>query len=118
MTRLRTAALFVAAVAGGYAALALIDGQPTDFGASAGICAGALVAAGLIGNVDHRRREAMARGRAAVWHRRDQQAAAADQQCPLCGGARQKPRLSEGFVDRPLMPLCGTCLSDFNPEST
>lgn len=111
MTRLRIAFLFMAVVAGAYAALELFYGQLTDFGVSAAICAGSLVAARLIAYVDHRRRQAMARGRAAVWRRRDRQ-------CPLCGGLPQKPRDSDGFVDRPLAPLCATCLSDFNPDST
>src|SRR5262245_12984761 len=91
MTRLRIACLFVAVVAGAYAALMLIDGQLIDFGFAAAICAGSSVAAGLIAYAGTRRRKAVAQGRAAVWERRDQQAAADDEQCPLCGGARQKP---------------------------
>ena len=105
MTRLRIAALFVAVVAGDYAALMLIDGQLIDFGVAAAICAGSSVAAGLIAYAGRRRRKAVARGRAAVWERRDQQAAtAADRQCPLCGGARQKLSDSPRFVDRPGAP--------------
>ena len=101
MTRLRIACLFVAVVAGDYAALMLIDGQLIDFGVAAAICAGSSVAAGLIAYAGSRRRKAVARGRAAVWERRDQQAAiAADQHCLLCGGARQKPSDSSGFVER------------------
>jgi hypothetical protein len=100
MTRLRIASLFVAVVAGDYAALMLIDGQPIDFGVTAAICAGSFGAAGLIAYAGSRRRKAVARGRAAVWERRDQQAAAADQQCRLCGAARQKPSDSPRFVDR------------------
>ncbi len=46
MTRLRIACLFVAVVAGDYAALMLIDGQLIDFGVAAAICAGSSVAAG------------------------------------------------------------------------
>jgi hypothetical protein len=80
MTRLRIASLFVAVVAGDYAALMLIDGQLIDFGVTAAICAGSFGAAGLIAYADRRRRTALARGRAAVWERRDQQAAAADEQ--------------------------------------
>ena len=49
MTRLRIASLFVAVVAGDYAALMLINGQLMDFGVAAAICAGSSVAAGLIG---------------------------------------------------------------------
>ena len=72
MTRLRNACLFVAVVAGDYAVLTLIDGQLTDFGVTAAICAGSSVAAGLIAYACRRRRKAVARGRAAVWERRDQ----------------------------------------------
>ena len=100
MTRLRIASMFVAVVAGAYAALMLIDGQLADFGVAAAICAGCSVAAGMIAYAGTRRRKAVARGRAAVWERRDQQAAAADQPCPLCGGAHQKLSDSPRFVDR------------------
>ena len=116
MTRLRMASLFVAVVAGDYAALMLIDGQLTDFGVTAAICAGSSVAAGLITYAGRRRRKAVARGRAAVWERRDQQAAAAGQQCPLCGGARQKPSDSPRFVDRQGAGLCAACAPALNPE--
>jgi hypothetical protein len=78
MTRLRVAALFLAVVAGDYAALRLIYGQLTDFGVSAAVCAGSLVTAGLIAHADNRRR----------------------QQCPSCGGTRQQPSESTRFVDR------------------
>ena len=101
MTRLRIAALFVAVVASAYAALRLINGQLIDFGVAAVIGAGSSVAAGLIAYAGRRRRKALARGRAAVWEGRDQQVAtAADQQCPLCGGPRQRLSDSPGFVDR------------------
>ena len=101
MTRLRIASLFVAVVAGDYAALRLIYGQLTDFGVAAAVCAGSLVATGPVACAGRRRRKAVARGRAAVWEGRDQKAAtAADQQSPLCGGACQKPSDSPGFVDR------------------
>ena len=116
MTRLRIAFLFVAVVAGDYAALTLINGQLIDFGVTAAICAGSSAAAGLIAYLGRRRRKAVARGRAAVWERRDQQAAAADQQCSLCGGARQKPSDSPRFVDRQGGRLCGACASTLNPE--
>jgi hypothetical protein len=109
MTRLRMASLFVAVVAGDYAAFMLIDGQLIDFGVAAAICAGSSVAAGLIAYAGRRRRKAVARGRAAVWERRDQQAVAAGQQCPVCGGARQKPSDSPRFVDRQGGRLCGAC---------
>ena len=115
MTRLRIASLFVAVVAGDYAVLMLIDGQLIDFGVTAAICAGSSVAAGLIAYAGRRRRKAVARGRAAVWERRDQQAAA-DQQCPLCGGAGQKPSDSPRFVDRQRARLCGKCAPALNPE--
>jgi hypothetical protein len=101
MTRLRIASQYVAVVAGAYAALMLIDGQLIDFGVAAAICAGSSVAAGLTAYAGSRRREAVARGRVAVRERRDQQAAtAADQQCPLCGGARQKLSESTRLVNR------------------
>ena len=78
MTRLRIASLFVAVVAGDYAALMLIDCQLIDFGVAAAVCAGSSVAAGLIAYADdetpaapcRRRRKAVARGRAAVWEHR------------------------------------------------
>jgi hypothetical protein len=119
MTRLRIASLFVAVVAGDYAALMLIDGQLIDFGVAAAICAGSSVAAGLIAYADdedarrlhelgRRRRKAVTRGRAAVWENRDQQAATApDQQCPLCGGAHQTLSDSPRFVDRQGARSCG-----------
>jgi hypothetical protein len=101
MNRLHIASRFVAVVTGAYAALMLIDGQLIDFGVAAAICAASSVAAGLIAYAGMRRRKAVARGRAAVWEGRDQQAAtAADQQCPLCGGARQQLGESRRFVDR------------------
>lgn len=120
MSRLANASLFVAAVAGDYAALTLIDGQLTDFGVSTAVCAGSLVSAGLNARAANRRRQAMARGRAAVWQRRDRQAGtAAGQQCPLCGGASQKSSESPRFVDRQLTRLCGACAPPaFNPEPT
>ena len=118
MTRLRIASLFLAMVAGEYAVLMLIAGRLIDFGAAAAICAGSSVAAGLIAYAGMRRRSAVARGRAAVWERRDQQAAAAGQHCPLCGGARQKPSESPRFVDRQAARLCGACAPTLNPEPT
>ena len=117
MTRLRIASMFVAVVAGAYAALMLIDGQLADFGVAAAICAGSSVAAGLIAYAGRRRRKAVARGRAAVWERRDQQAAA-EQPCPLCGGAHQKLSDSPRFVDRQRARLCGACAPALNPEPT
>ena len=116
MTRLRIASLFVAVVSGDYAALMLIDGQLIDFGVTVAICAGSSVAAGLIAYAGRRRRKAVARGRAAVGERRDQQAAAADQQCPVCGGVRQKLSDSPRFVDRQGARLCGACASALKPE--
>jgi hypothetical protein len=130
VTRLRMAALFVAVVAGDCAALMLIDGQLIDFGVAAAICAGSSVAAGLIGYVDdedarrqhelgRRRRKVVARGRAAVWERRDQQAATApDPQCPLCGGARQTLSDSPRFADRQAARSCGACAPALNPKPT
>ena len=123
MTRLRIACLFVAVVAGDYAALMLIDGQLIDFGVAAAICAGSSVAAGLIAYADdeharrqhelgRRRRTAVTRRRAAIWEHPDQQAAALPgRQCPLCGGARQTRNDSPRFADRQEMRLCGACAS-------
>jgi hypothetical protein len=119
VTRLRIAFLVVTVVAGDYAALRLIDGQLIDFGVAAAICAGSSVAAGLIAHAGRRRRKAVTRGRAAVWQGRDQQAAnAADQRCPLCGGARQKLSDSPRFVDRQRARLCVACAPALNPEPT
>jgi hypothetical protein len=130
MTGLRIAFLFVAVVAGDYAAFMLIDGRLIDFGVAAAICAGSSVAAVLIAYADdedarrqhelgRRRRKAVTRGRAAIWERGDQQAAdATDQQCPLCGGPRQKLSASPRFVDRQSARLCGTCAPALKPEPT
>jgi hypothetical protein len=49
MTRLGRASVFLAVFAGGYAILMLINGQLTDFGVSAGVCAVALLGAALFG---------------------------------------------------------------------
>lgn len=117
MTRLRMASLFLAVVAGYYAVLMLIDGQLTDFGVTAAICGGSSVVAGLIAYRGRRRRKAVARGRAAVWERRDQQAAAVGQQWPLCGGARQKSSDSRRFVDGEGARLCAASAPAINPES-
>jgi hypothetical protein len=54
----------------------------------------------------------VARRRAAVSEPADLQAATvADQQCPLCGGARQTPSDSPRFADRQEARLCGACAS-------
>jgi hypothetical protein len=47
MTRLGRASVFLAVFAGDYAILMLINGQLTDFGVSAGVCAVALLWAAL-----------------------------------------------------------------------
>jgi hypothetical protein len=123
MTRLRIAFLFVAVVAGDYAALMLIDCQLIHFGIAAAVCAGSSVAAGLIAYADdedsrrqhelgRRRRAAVARRRAAASEHADLQAATvADQQCPSCGGARQTRSDSPRFADRQEARLCGACAS-------
>lgn len=116
VTRLRVRFLLVAVAAGDFAVFMAIHGRLIDFGVTAAICAGASAAAGLFAYAGRRRRKAAARERAAVWERRDQQAAAADQQCPLCGGARQKQSESPRFVDRQGSRLCGACASARNPE--
>jgi hypothetical protein len=108
MTRLRVASLLVAVVSGDCAVLMLVSGQLVGFGVTAAICAGSLAAAGLSACAA-RRRKTVARGRAAVWERRDKQAAAACQQCLLCGAAHQKPSESPRFVDRQAARLCGAC---------
>jgi hypothetical protein len=130
MTRLRIASLFVAVVAGDYAALMLIDGQLTHFSVAAAICAGSSVAAGLIAYADDEaarrqhelgrgRRRAAARGRAAVWERRNQQAGAApDQQCPSCGVVHQILSDSPRFVDRQGPRLCGGCAAAPDSQPT
>jgi len=119
MTRLRIASLFLAVVAGDYAALRLIYGQLAEFGVSAAVCAGSLVTAGLIAYNDNRRRRAVARGRAAVWQGRDKQATTgADQQCPSCGGTRQQPSESPRFVDRQGGLSCPACAPALNLGST
>jgi hypothetical protein len=109
MTR-RIAVLFVAVVAGDYAALMLIDGRLIDFGVAAIICAGSSVASGVMAYADRRRRKALARGRAAAWGRRHQQAAnVAGRQFPLCGGVRQRLSESPSFVDRQGAHICAAC---------
>ena len=121
MTRLRIASLFVAVLAGDYAALMLIDGQLIDFGVAAAICAASSVAAGLIAYTDDehsrrrheagsRRRTAVARGRAAIWEHPDQQAATPPgRQCPLCGVPRQTESDSPRFAERQEARLCDAC---------
>lgn len=130
MTGLRIAFLFVAVVTGDYAALMLIDGQLIDFGVAAAICAGSSVAAGLIAYADdeharrqhelgRRHRKAVTRGRPAIWERHDHRGAtAADRQCPLCGGVRQKLSDSPRFVDRQGARLCSACALAANSEPT
>ncbi len=116
MMRLRSSSLFVAVVAADYAVLMLINGQLIDFGVAAGICAGSSVTAGLIAYAGRRQRKAEARRRSAVWERCDHWETAADQQCPVCGGARQKPNDAPRFVDRQGGRLCEACASSLNPE--
>lgn len=129
MTRLRIAALFVAVVAGDYAALMLIGGQLMDFVIAAAICAGASVAAGLIAYADDEdarrqhelgrvRRKAVAPGRVAVRGRRNQAATAPERQCPLCGVARETLSDSPRFADRQGARSCRECASAPNPEPT
>ena len=100
MTRLRFPFLLAAVAAGDYAVLMLIDGRSIDFVVAAVICAGSAAAAGLIAYAGRRRRQAVARGRLAVWERRDQQAAAAGQQCAMCADVREKLSESTRLVDR------------------
>jgi hypothetical protein len=116
VSRLRIASLFLAVVSGDYAALRLIYGQLADFGLSVAVCAGSLAAARWITHADNQRRRAVARGRAAVWERRDQQAAITGHRCPSCGGAGQKASDSPRFVDRQRARLCGACAPTLAPE--
>jgi hypothetical protein len=123
MTRLRIAFLFVAVVAGDYAALMLLDCRLIHFGVAAAVCAGSSIAAGLIAYADdedarrqhelsRRRRTALARRRAAVSEHADLQAATvAGPQCPLCGEARQTRSDSPRFAERQELRLCGACAS-------
>jgi hypothetical protein len=98
-------------LAGDYALLRLIDGQLNDFGVAAIICAGASIAAGVIGYADDeatRRLHELARQRRKVvaqapalgeWP--DEEAATAhDQQCPPSEGAYQISSESTSFSDR------------------
>lgn len=81
MNRLRVAWLFVAVVSGDYTVLTLTVGQLSDFGASAAICAGATVAAGLTAYADRRRHKVGARRRAALRKRYDHRAVT-EPRCP------------------------------------
>jgi len=84
MIRLRIAVLFVAVVAGDYAALMLIDGLLIHFGVAAIICAGSSVVSGIMAYADRRRRKALTVRRAAARGRPEGQAAnGADRQCPF-----------------------------------
>ncbi len=123
MTRLRIALLFVAVVAGDYAALMLIDCQLIHFGVAAAVCAGSSLAAGLIAYADderarrqhelgRRRRNAVTPGRPAMWEHNDHQAAIpADRQCQRCEAARQTHSESPRFADRQESRLCAACAS-------
>jgi hypothetical protein len=116
MTR-RIVLLFVAVVAGDYAALMLISGHLIHFGVAATLCAGSSVAGGLIAYAGRRRRKALALGRGAVRESRDRpMAAVADQQCSLCGRVRQRPSDSPRFVDRQRTMSCVACAPTFGPE--
>jgi len=69
MTRLGRAFALIAVFAAGYAILMLVNGQPTDFEVSAGVCAAGLLGATLSEYVVRLSRKALAHGRAAVWER-------------------------------------------------
>ncbi len=120
MTGLRIACLFVAVVAGDYAALMLIDGELIHFGVAAAICAGSSVAAGLIAYADdndarwqhelgRRRRKAARRGRALRERTVQQPATAPDERCPSCRGVRQIESVPSRFVDRQGARSCPAC---------
>jgi len=74
MTPLGRASGLIAVFAGGYAILMLINGQPTDFDVSAGICAAALLGATVFEYAVRLSRKTLAHGRGAVWERRDREA--------------------------------------------
>src|SRR3954453_14469668 len=123
MTPLRIALLFVAVVAGDYAALMLIDCQLIHFGVAAAVCGGSSVAAGLIAYADderarrqhelgRRRRKAVTRERPAMRERNDDEAAIpAARQCQRCEAARQTRSDSPRFADRQESRLCVACAS-------
>lgn len=120
MTGLRIASLFVAVVAGDYAALMLIDGQLIHFGVAAVICAGSSIAAGLIAYADDenaRRQHELGRRR-----RREcgdhKAAIEPGQRCSLCGGVRQTVSNSARFVERQGPRLCAACTPAANSEPT
>jgi DNA-binding beta-propeller fold protein YncE len=73
MTRLGKASALLAVFACDYAILMLINGQPTDFDISAGVCVVALLGAALFEYVVRLSRKTLADGRAAVWERRDRE---------------------------------------------
>jgi hypothetical protein len=75
VTRLGRACALIAVFAGGYAILMLINGQLTDFDVSAGVGAATLLGATLFESVVRLSRKTLAHGRAAVWERRDREAA-------------------------------------------
>jgi hypothetical protein len=121
MTGLRIAFLFVAVVAGDYAALMLIDCQLINFGIAATICAASSVAAGLMAhaNDERTRRHRELGGRHRKAERHDHQAAtAADRQCALCGDVRQKLDDSAKFVGPQGARLCSACALAANSEPT
>src|SRR3954451_20926999 len=100
MTPLRIALLFVAVVAGDYAALMLIDCQLVHFGVAAAVCGGSSVAAGLIayGDDEHARRQhALSRRRRMAVAPR-----------PLCGGCQTRSD-SPRFADRQVSRGCEEC---------
>jgi hypothetical protein len=93
MSRVRISLLFVAVVAGAYAALRLIDCRLVDFGIAAAICAGASVAAGLIAYLHGRR--------PTIPQRDDEQADDhVDRPCPPSEEIRRTLSGSPQFVDR------------------
>jgi hypothetical protein len=75
VTRLGRACALIAVFAGGYAILMLINGQLTDFDVSAGVGSATLLGATLFESVVRLSRKTLAHGRAAVWERRDREAA-------------------------------------------
>lgn len=67
MTRPGRASALVAVLAGDYAILMLINGEPTDFDVSASVCAVAILGVVVFEYVFRPSRETLADERAAVW---------------------------------------------------
>jgi hypothetical protein len=98
MTRPGEAAALIAVFAAGYAILMLINGQPTDFNVSAGICAAALLGATLFEYVVRLSRNTLTHGREAVWERRDREASPMRPYPQPTSGGRSQNLLDSGVI--------------------